>query len=627
MTKKRNKLVVCFLIILFLMSTVFVSADLDDCGCDNFTDSKIERVTSSSDPPSSEDIAALQKQGELEGWTFTVGENSATQYSIDHLCGFVVPENWEDGAHFEFFTQMGGLPDYFNWYDLGGCTPIKNQGNCGSCWAFGTVGPLESAILLSGGGEVDLSEQWLVSCNSDGWGCNGGWWAHDYHQWKTDPCGDTGAVLESEFPYVAYNAPCNCPYPHDYLIDDWAFVGSEHGIPSVSAIKQAIYDHGPISVAVRADSAFQSYNGGIFNEHSSGDVNHAVVLVGWDDNQGSDGIWFLRNSWGEGWGEDGYMRIEYGCSSVGYSACYIEYGDVGDKTVEVKINKITNDPDLGDFEPIDWPLLEPEWYYRVGVESNDNTRYQYNYNRDLNGWWIFEWISEHTWNVEQVHPFHTNSFTVEVTIKLMDQDVWPNPDDLADVSAYSGGGENDDTSDKRGAIYTGTYNLKTNELTGDYVTNDGGYKVTEGAFGSDPANNAKVWFKITDDYYVPNLECYGTLTWIDVEPGGTVTDTFIVKNIGETGSKLDWKVQSWPNWGTWTFDPQSENDLPKDGTTNVQVTVVAPDDTNTEFTGEVKVVNKEDNTDYCTIPVSLTTPVNYNMQSTQQNTQSGQRSL
>ncbi len=638
MIKKGNKIAICFLIVLFLMSTVFVSADVEDCSCGKITNAEIYEEVTSSDPYIAVDIAELQKQGETEGWTFTVGENSVTDRSLDELYGLVEPENWHTAAYFDPCIPVEGLPDEFDWRELGGCTPIRNQGSCGSCWAFGTVGPLECNILINDGVEKDLSEQWLLSCNRDGWGCDGGWWAHDYHQWKTDPCGDTGAVLENDFPYVGYKAPCNCPYPHEYLIDNWAFIGSEHGVPSVDAIKQAIYEYGPVSAAVRVNSAFQSYNGGVFNNHDGGQVNHAVVLVGWDDNQGTDGVWFLRNSWGTYWGEGGYMRIEYGCSSIGYSACYIDYESVGDKTVEVTIHKITNDPALGDFEKIDTIFdlrggIKPEWYYRVGVESDGKTRYQYNYNRDLDGWWIWQWISEHTWPEGgqqdiQLHPFHTNSFTVEITIKLMDDDVLSG-DDLADVSAYSGGGENDNTQDKRGAIYTGTYNLKTNGLTGDYVSDDGDYKVTRGAFGPDPANNAKIWFKITDDYYIPDLDCDGTLSWTNVEPGGTVTDSFIVKNIGEPGSELDWEVKTWPSWGTWTFTPQSGNDLPKNGQTTVQVTVVAPDEQNEEFTGEVKVVNKEDSNDYCIIPVSLTTPVNYqvNMQSSQQNPLNGQRSL
>ncbi|MCK4224735.1 MAG: choice-of-anchor J domain-containing protein [candidate division Zixibacteria bacterium] len=280
---------------------------------------------SSGEGLSSADITALQKQAQIEGWTFTVGENSATSRSLDELCGLVVPDNWWVGAKFNPCTPTKALPDAYNWCDLGGCTPVKSQGSCGSCWAFGTVGPLECNIKIKDNTTVDISEQWLVSCNSDGWGCGGGWWAHDYHEWKTDPCGGTGAVMEADFPYVASDVPCNCPYPHEYLIDDWAFIGNDYSVPPVNNIKQAILDYGPVSVAVYANSAMQAYTGGIFNGCGSGTVNHAVVLVGWDDNQGTDGIWIMRNSWGSGWGEGGYMRIPYDCSSIGYSACYVDY--------------------------------------------------------------------------------------------------------------------------------------------------------------------------------------------------------------------------------------------------------------------------------------------------------------
>jgi hypothetical protein len=274
---------------------------------------------------SSAGIDSLRKQGEIEGWTFTVGENPATSYSLDELCGLKVPENWWIKAKFDPCTPTKSLPEAFSWCDSGGCTPVKNQGSCGSCWAFSTVGALECNIKLKDGVTVDLSEQWLVSCNSDGWGCGGGWWAHDYHQWKTDPCGGTGAVLETSFPYVASDVSCNCPYPHDYLIDDWAFVGTSYSIPPVSSIKQAILDYGPVSVTVYANFAMQAYTGGIFNGCEAGEVNHGVVLVGWDDNQGTAGVWIMRNSWGPGWGEGGYMRIPYDCSNIGYAACYVDY--------------------------------------------------------------------------------------------------------------------------------------------------------------------------------------------------------------------------------------------------------------------------------------------------------------
>ncbi len=272
-----------------------------------------------------EDIEALRERAIEEGWTFEVGENEATQYSLDQLCGLIVPDNWQETARFMDITPTRDLPASFDWRDQDGCTPVRNQGGCGSCWAFSTVGALECNIKIRDGVSEDLSEQYLVSCNSNGWGCDGGWLAHDYFEWKSDACGGVGAVLEADFPYVAYDLPCGCPYNHPYTIESWAFIGPQWGTPSVGAMKQAIMDYGPISICVSVNSAFQAYGGGVFGGCNNGDINHAVVLVGWDDAQGSDGVWFLRNSWSDGWGEGGYMRIPYECSYVGYGAVLVDY--------------------------------------------------------------------------------------------------------------------------------------------------------------------------------------------------------------------------------------------------------------------------------------------------------------
>lgn len=283
----------------------------------------------------SEDIEALREQGRAEGWTFTVDENGATQYSLDQLCGLKVPDNWQDDAVFDPMTPDKSLPEAYDWRDQLTLPPVRNQGGCGSCWAFATVGPLECNIKIKDNIIVDLSEQYLVSCNNDDWDCSGGWWAHKYHQWKNDPCYETGAVMEADFPYAAANLPCNCPYPHQYRIHNWAYIGSQSSIPEIDAMKQAILDYGPICVAIISNSAMQAYRGGIFNSCASGDVNHGVVLVGWDDNQGTDGVWIMRNSWGTWWGEEGgYMRIEYGCSKVGYGACYVNYPGAIDITTQ-----------------------------------------------------------------------------------------------------------------------------------------------------------------------------------------------------------------------------------------------------------------------------------------------------
>jgi len=276
----------------------------------------------------SDNITDLQKQAVEHGWTFTVTENPATKYPLEQLCGLKTPDNWRELAPLDACTPKRDLPASFDWRtEIGGLPVVKNQGGCGSCWAFSTVGPLECNIYIKDGHEVDLSEQWLLNCNSDGWDCTGGWYAHNYHQFKTDPCGGTGAVYEDDLPYQASVGSCSCPYDHQYVIESWAYIGSEYGIPSVDAMKQAIMDYGPISVALHANDALQAYGGGIFNGcDESGEINHAVVLVGWDDSQGTAGVWLMRNSWGTGWGEDGgYARMEYGCSNLGYAACYVVY--------------------------------------------------------------------------------------------------------------------------------------------------------------------------------------------------------------------------------------------------------------------------------------------------------------
>jgi inhibitor of cysteine peptidase len=228
-----------------------------------------------------------------------------------------------------------GLPAHFNWCEQGGCTPVKDQGECGSCWAFSTVGTMESAIRLKDSLVKDLSEQYLVSCNTDGWSCEeGGEWAHDYHWWKIPP-GEAaaGARYEADFPYQAADVPCNPPHPAHERIIGWAFVQSGGGVPSVAAIKQAIYDHGPVSAAVCAGDAYDSYTGGIFstNEGCGAEgTNHAIVLVGWDNSEG--GYWYLRDSAGAGFGESGYMRIKWGTSLVGEEANYITYFSVKQQT-------------------------------------------------------------------------------------------------------------------------------------------------------------------------------------------------------------------------------------------------------------------------------------------------------
>ena len=222
------------------------------------------------------------------------------------------------------------LPASFNWGTQGKLTPIKDQGYCGSCWAFSTVGAMESAIRIKSGVIVDLSEQYLVRCNNEGWNCEyGGGFAHTYHVNKfIAPQTQSGAVLESTYPYTATDGTCSRAFSHPYKLTSWYYVvgGNDWSVPSVNSIKQAIYTYGPVSVGVCAGNRFSNYTSGIFATDEKavcgGYTNHAVVLTGWDNTTSS---WVLRNSWGTYWGERGYMRIRWNISRVGEGANYVVY--------------------------------------------------------------------------------------------------------------------------------------------------------------------------------------------------------------------------------------------------------------------------------------------------------------
>lgn len=272
------------------------------------------------------------------------------------------------------------LPSSFNWCDLGGCTGVKDQGRCGSCWAFGTAGPLELNILIRQGVPEDLSEQYLVSCNTEGWGCNGGLWAHDYHAWKVPPGEDgAGGVREASSPYVARDGSCAPPHPHEYQIQTWSFVEHEQGIAPIVDIKRAIYEHGPVATAVCVNSPFQSYAGGVWDGPGCFLVNHAVVLVGWVDDQGDAGAWILRNSWGADWGEGGYMRIGYGVSNVGWGANYVTYVPSGCYALDTGVV-----PDGAGSITVDPPPNCPGDQYEPGTEVHLVAR-------ESSGWHFVNW--------------------------------------------------------------------------------------------------------------------------------------------------------------------------------------------------------------------------------------------
>jgi hypothetical protein len=255
-----------------------------------------------------------------EGHTFTIGHNPAMQYKLDQLCNFnpelAGPEDilHEGGEDIEGISYVQALPTSYTGY----YTSVKNQGSCGSCWAFSICGVFEGRLLKAGQGSLNLSEQYLLDCNHYGYSCSGGYFsAHNDHK------SPYGARSESCYPYVGYKKTCNTACAYYKRITSWYYVGTSSSVPATSSIKQAIYDRGSVAAAIYADSYIQAYTGGCFTRNASGTPNHAIVLVGWNDGNCTGGAWRLKNSWGTGWGESGFMWIKYGYQKVGYAANYV----------------------------------------------------------------------------------------------------------------------------------------------------------------------------------------------------------------------------------------------------------------------------------------------------------------
>ncbi|BFZ16154.1 hypothetical protein BsWGS_19193 [Bradybaena similaris] len=247
--------------------------------------------------------------------SFYLGENHFTDMTTEEfnnqMKGLKINKDLKinkplNRATFRAKPHLDELPDQVDWRTKGYVTSVKDQGQCGSCWAFSTTGSLEGQHFKATGKLVSLSESNLVDCARFGGndGCRGG---------NVDTAfqyiiSNKGIDTEAGYPYIPRNGICNFN-----RTNIGATIKSYTDVEAADedALKQAVAEIGPISVSIDANTtSFRFYNGGVLDDSkcSSTDLDHAVLIVGYGTQEGTD-YWIVKNSWGSNWGDHGYILM------------------------------------------------------------------------------------------------------------------------------------------------------------------------------------------------------------------------------------------------------------------------------------------------------------------------------
>lgn len=275
-------------------------------------------ISYASEADVAKEVKAIQEKIDREGLGWEAGYNKIMDLPLEErhkMLGLVIPDEVKK-MYDTLQVQMPAVTAtqaVFDWRLLGGVTPVKDQGGCGSCWAFAATGGFESAYLIATGEVEDFSEQAIVSCDQFSNGCEGGWTGSAYDHFVS-----AGAKDESCMPYQADDSvPCT-----EDECETIAYLDGYQPLPNNVDFIKAYLALGPVSTSYTVYDDFYAYQRGCYEHADTDPTNHAVLIVGWDDNECNGlGAWICKNSWGPGFGRlGGYFYIKYGSAAIGSSS-------------------------------------------------------------------------------------------------------------------------------------------------------------------------------------------------------------------------------------------------------------------------------------------------------------------
>merc|ERR1719331_455160 len=216
-------------------------------------------------------------------------------------------KRWEGVEYLGTHKYSGAaLPASVDWTTKGAVTPVKNQGQCGSCWAFSTTGSMEGAWQIANGKLVSLSEQQLVDCSKKegNMGCGGGLMDAGFKYAE-----ESAMCTEESYPYLVKNGECTAS-SCTTGIPKGSVTGFKDVAPDDEQALMEAVSKGPVSIAIEADhQAFQFYSGGVLKKACGTQLDHGVLVVGYGESNGVK-FWKVKNSWGASWGQNGYIELE-----------------------------------------------------------------------------------------------------------------------------------------------------------------------------------------------------------------------------------------------------------------------------------------------------------------------------